>query len=89
MGKLSSHIVDFIFSVIGFLSRPYLYEVSQKRLLTSLEFAIYFGRSQSWVRDRVNKGGGLVKNVHVFNFCGVTLYHRERIETDILSGLIK
>lgn len=89
MRKLSSHIADFTIAVIGFLVKPYLYEVSKKRLLTKLEFAIYFGRSTSWVRDRVDKGGILVEGIHIFDFCGVTLYNREKIEADIISGSIK
>lgn len=88
MGKLSNHIADFTFQVIGFLARPYIYEVSQKRLLTRLELAIYFGRSTSWVRDRIDKGGVLMINIHFYDFCGVILYNREQIEADIISGSI-
>jgi len=69
--------------------RPQIIEISNKRLLTRQEFAVFFGRSTGWVYTNVEKGGTLVKGVHVFEFCGVTLYDREQIETDIISGLIK
>lgn len=89
MGKFSSHIVDFFQVITKYLVRSRITEVSNKQLLTKKEFAIYFDRSYSWVYTNVEKGGTLIKGVHVFDFCGVTLYDKEQIEADIKSGSLK
>ena len=89
MSKLSCHIADFFNTIIRYLVRPRITEVSNKKLLTKKELAIYFDRSNSWVYSNVDKGGTLMNGVHIFKFCGVTVYDREQIEADIKSGSIK
>jgi len=89
MGKLSSHIADFLQVIKNYLVRPRITEISRKKFLTKKELASYFDRSTSWIYTNVEKGGALKNGVHIFDFCGVTLYDREQIEADIKSGSIK
>lgn len=89
MRKFYRHIVDFFSVITKYLVRPRITEVSNKKLLTKKELANYFDRSISWIYTNVEKGGALMNGVHIFEFCGVTVYDIEKIETDIKSGSIK
>lgn len=89
MGKFYCRIVDFFSVIEKYLVRPRITEVSSKHLLTKKELAIYFDRSTSWVYTNVEKGGTLMYGVHIFEFCGVTVYDIKKIEADIKSGSIK
>ncbi len=89
MSKLACHIADVLHVISKFLVRPRITEISNKKFLTKKELAIYFDRSPSWIYSNVDKGGALMKEVHIFEFCGVTIYDREQIEIDIKSSFLK
>jgi len=89
MRKFYYRIVEFFNNVEVFFNKSSYYKVANKKYLTELEIATYFGRSTRWVYERLRKGGTLVEDVHFFKVCGVILYDIERIEADIASGSIK
>jgi hypothetical protein len=89
MRKFYYRIVEFFGIVEIFLSKSSYYKVANKKYLTELELATYFGRSTRWVYERLRKGGVLMKGTHFIEVCGVILYDIEQIEADIASGSIR
>jgi len=89
MREFFYHIVDFFGNIKKYLDKSDYYKVTQKKYLTELELATYFGRSTRWVYEKLRKGGVLMENKHFFDICGVILYDIKKIEADIESGSIK
>ena len=85
MSEFTNHAINFFTKFTKIFKKIRVSDISTKKLLTEEEFALYLGRSPSWVYDRLRKKGVLMEHKHYFDVCGVILYLREQIEQDIIS----
>jgi len=87
MGLFFDQAIKFFGSVTSYFKKPMLSEISNKRLLTEAELALYFGRKSNWTSD-LRKKGVLMEKKHYFDFHGLILYSIEDIVNDIMSGTL-
>lgn len=85
---LRDQVITLLKGLIQFFKKPRISNISDKRLLTEAEFALYLGRCQNDV-SKLRKKGVLMDKKHYHYINGLVLYNREEIENDIISNLFR
>lgn len=88
MNLLRDQVMKLLKGLNQFFKKPRISNVSNKRLLNEAEFALYMGRSESWVSN-LRKQGVLHDGKHFHYINDLVLYNREEIENDIISNIFR
>ena len=88
MSLLRDQVIKLVKKIDTFLDKPKISVISTKKLLTTSELALYFGRSEGWVA-KIRKKGVLMEKKHYYHISGLIMYDREEIEKAIISNSLR
>ena len=88
LNLLCDQAIKLVEELYEFFDNPKISVITQKRLLTTSELALYFGRSESWVA-KIRKKGVLMEKKHYYRISGLIMYDREEIEKAIISNSLR
>ena len=88
LSLLRDQAIKLVEELYEFFDNPKISVITHKRLLTTSELALYFGRSESWVA-KIRKKGVLMEKKHYYRISGLIMYDREEIEKAIISNSLR
>lgn len=88
MNLLRDQVIKLVKELIQFFKKPKISVISNKRLLTEAELALYLGRSESWTSN-LRKKGVLMEKKHFHYINDLVMYNREEIEKEIISNSLR
>jgi hypothetical protein len=88
MSLFRDQAIKLIEELSEFFKKPKVSEISNKKLLTEAELALYFGRRKTWTSD-LRKKGVLMERKHYHYINDLVMYNRKEIEKEIISNTLR
>nr|WP_316721003.1 hypothetical protein [Sulfurospirillum sp. 'SP'] len=88
LNLLCDQAIKLVGVLYRFFDKPRISDISNKKLLTESELALYFGRRKTWTSE-LRTQGVLMEKIHYHYIDGLIMYNREEIEKAIISNSLR